>query len=96
MKTVNSLEHKWRQIIKEHQASGLSVSEYCKQRGFSDVSFYTWRKRLESRRSAKQAKKFVPVVVESNRPIKPIDRSHDVTPEWLARYTLEILKVLRS
>ena len=31
-------------ILKEHQA-GLSASELCRKHGFSDATFYTWRKK---------------------------------------------------
>ena len=36
----------WRQRIAEQRRSGMSVKEFCKQRGLTDFSFYTWRKRL--------------------------------------------------
>src|SRR5262245_60879082 len=36
----------WRERIAEQKRSGLSVKQFCKQRGLTDYSFYTWRKRL--------------------------------------------------
>ena len=36
----------WRERIMEQGQSGLSVKEFCKQRGISAWSFYDWRKRL--------------------------------------------------
>ena len=41
-----ALEKKWQGLIREQQQSKLSVSAYCRERGFSDQSFYNWRKRL--------------------------------------------------
>jgi transposase-like protein len=36
----------WQQLISEHKQSGLSVKVFCEERGVSEPSFYTWRKRL--------------------------------------------------
>ena|SRR5215472_8821771 len=36
----------WRERIAEHVRSGLSVKQFCKERGLSAWSFYCWRKRL--------------------------------------------------
>jgi transposase len=36
----------WRERITEQGRSGLSVKEFCKERGISAWSFYDWRKRL--------------------------------------------------
>src|SRR5665213_4422460 len=39
-------EKKWQELIRQQQQSKLSVSAFCRQHGFSDQSFYNWRKRL--------------------------------------------------
>ena len=39
-------EKKWTELIRQQQQSGLSVSVFCRDRGFSDQAFYYWRKRL--------------------------------------------------
>jgi hypothetical protein len=39
-------EKKWTELIGQQQQSGLSVSVFCRDRGFSDQAFYYWRKRL--------------------------------------------------
>lgn len=44
-KAVTNLEV-WRERIAEHERSGLSVKEFCKERGVTAWSFYSWRKRL--------------------------------------------------
>ena len=36
----------WRQQIRDHKASGLSVREYCEQMGLSENSYYYWLKQL--------------------------------------------------
>lgn len=40
------LRKKWRELIQQQQQSELSVSAFCRRHGFSDQSFYNWRKRL--------------------------------------------------
>jgi putative transposase len=42
-------EKKWTELIRQQQQSGLSVSVFCRDRGFSDQAFYYWRKRLSVR-----------------------------------------------
>ena len=41
-----ALEKKWQGLIREQQQSRLSVSAFCRRHGFSDQSFYNWRRRL--------------------------------------------------
>jgi transposase-like protein len=41
-------EKKWQGLIREQQQSDLSVRAFCRQHGFSDQSFYNWRKRLSA------------------------------------------------
>ena len=38
----------WRGIVAEHEASGLPVRAFCRQRQVGEHSFYMWRRRLES------------------------------------------------
>jgi len=42
-------EKKWTELIRQQQQSGLSVSVFCRDRGFGDQAFYYWRKRLSAR-----------------------------------------------
>jgi hypothetical protein len=37
---------KWSELIRQQQQSGLSVTAFCREHGFSDQTFYNWRKRL--------------------------------------------------
>jgi hypothetical protein len=61
MSTKNTAARRWRKIIREQQASGLSVAEYCRQAGVSAWSLYCWRRRLRVER--RTAAKFVEVKV---------------------------------
>jgi hypothetical protein len=36
----------WRQIIDGQANSGLTVAAYCLERGITQGSFYTWKRRL--------------------------------------------------
>jgi hypothetical protein len=36
----------WRERVAEQARSGLSVKQFCKERGLTECSFYAWRKRL--------------------------------------------------
>src|SRR5437868_5350753 len=36
----------WREVISEHDRSGLTVHAFCIQRGLTEASFYNWRKQL--------------------------------------------------
>ena len=46
---TGTTREKWTELIREQQQSGLSVSAFCRGRGFSDQAFYHWRKRLSGR-----------------------------------------------
>ena len=37
----------WRERIAEQERGGLSVRQFCKERGLTEYSFYAWRKRLQ-------------------------------------------------
>ena len=39
-------QKKWVELIRQQEQSTLSVSAFCRDRGFSDQSFYNWRKKL--------------------------------------------------
>ena len=48
-------EKKWTDLIRQQEQSGLSVSAFCRDRGFSDQAFYYWRKRLSDRKPVRFA-----------------------------------------
>ena len=45
-KPTDSPRDQWREIIAEHARSGLSIKQFCKDRGLAEHSFYGWRRRL--------------------------------------------------
>lgn len=51
-------ERFWRQVVKGHAGSDLSIRQYCTDREVSQPSFFAWRRELARRDSAanKQAK----------------------------------------
>jgi transposase len=42
-------ERRWRQLVAQWQASGLSIRAFCASRGLSDQSLYWWRRELAAR-----------------------------------------------
>jgi transposase-like protein len=52
----------WRQIIAGQASSGLTVAAYCLERGITQGSFYTWKRRL--RQPAKRNCSLKPAFVE--------------------------------
>jgi transposase len=36
----------WRMVFETHQASGLSIKQFCQNEGISEAGFYSWRKKL--------------------------------------------------
>lgn len=57
----SSKEQFWRRMMRLWRGSGLSVRAFCEEQGFSQPSFYAWRRTLAERDSA--AVPFVPVTV---------------------------------
>ena len=46
-KPVNPKADEWAERIAAQQRSGMSVKQFCKDRGLTEYSFYAWRKRLQ-------------------------------------------------
>ena len=58
----------WRQVIGQWQASGQSVSAFCREHGLSEGGFYAWRKRFVGQ---EQGPTFVPVRVIPDTGVEP-------------------------
>jgi hypothetical protein len=43
---TNPKAEEWAEHIAAQQRSGISVKQFCKERGLTEYSFYAWRKRL--------------------------------------------------
>ena len=54
-KTVEERRTYWRERIGEQERSGMSVPQFCKEKGVSEQSFYVWRKRLRKQEPARFA-----------------------------------------
>ena len=54
-------EQFWRQVLAQHRRSGLTVLQFCAERGLSGATFYGWQRELKKRDG--QATAFVPVQV---------------------------------
>ena len=50
-KTANPKADEWAERIAAQQRSGISVKQFCKERGLTEYSFYAWRKRLAGNRA---------------------------------------------
>lgn len=46
----------WRSVVSRFSESGLSVSQFCEQEGIGAASFYHWRSRLSSPRTARKSR----------------------------------------
>src|SRR5262245_46416024 len=54
-KTVEERSAYWRDRIVEQERSGMSVREFCKEKGITEQSFYGWRKRFRKQEPARFA-----------------------------------------
>jgi len=52
---VSKRRKRWAELIREQSQSGRSVSDFCREQGVSDQSFYHWRKRLAGNESVRFA-----------------------------------------
>lgn len=51
------------ELIKQYEASGLSVKQFCKKEGLSEAGFYKLRNRYQNKIKSKQKPGFIPVAV---------------------------------
>ena len=48
-KPVNPKADEWAERIATQQRSGMSVKQFCQERGLTECCFYAWRKRLQEK-----------------------------------------------
>jgi len=48
MGTFESTQARWTRIIRDQDASGLTVAAFCARRGLAVSTFYPWKRRLAS------------------------------------------------
>ena len=61
---------KWQAIINEQEASGLSQTQFCKERNISSAQFVYYRSEFKPKQIA--AASFSPVTIKQVSPIKEI------------------------
>jgi hypothetical protein len=47
-KASNERRRFWRELIGRQPTSGLNITQFCKQAGISQNSFYVWKRRLRT------------------------------------------------
>ena len=53
MKKIFRSKKQWQKLLFAQSTSGLSISQYCKNKNINISNFYAWRKRLSSNASPK-------------------------------------------
>ena len=54
----------WRRLLAEKEESTLSVRAFCRDKGITEASYYSWRKRLGSNHKNEQSM-FSPIEIQS-------------------------------
>jgi transposase len=68
-----SVRDQWRERIDQQARSGVSIKQFCKDRGIAEHAFYAWRRRLRETEPVRFAL---------------VDRSGSHVPEWSLELTL--------
>jgi len=101
-------ERYWRGVIEDQEASGLSISAFCRQREVPAASFFSWRRKLAERRQSSEAEgtaaKFAPIELSAPDAVKrsgceivlPDGCRVIVPPQCSAGWLREVLMVLRE
>jgi len=74
MSDANEARHaKWRQLIGEHESSGLSQKEFCKERGIADSTMSSYRTKLKKEDNPTQpvSPSFTPIALTSKSVNQP-------------------------
>jgi hypothetical protein len=69
--TTGDREQFWRERLRQQQASGQGVREFCQAAGLSVPSFYWWRREVQvrdGRRGGSRRPRFVPVQIAPKPP----------------------------
>jgi len=82
MKKIFRSKKQWQKIVFAQPTSGLSISQYCKNKNINISNFYAWRKRLGSNESPR------PGFLRLNKPSFPSLR--DLRIETPNGYKIEV------
>lgn len=52
---VAEKERFWRSMVEAQRRGGLTVRAFCRERGISEPSFYSWRKELQRREETRRS-----------------------------------------
>ena len=58
----------WTMVLQERTSSGLSVRQFCQQRGISEKSYYYWLKKLRSQLAEAAGPQLVQLDTEPKKP----------------------------
>ena len=54
----------WREVLEDWKRSGLSITEFCRQRNLKTVTFHRWKTRLQSTDTTMSSKTtFLPITL---------------------------------
>jgi hypothetical protein len=78
----------WREVIREQEASGLSIAGFCRQRGVGQASFYNWRAKLRQQDDPanRQAAKFFPIELSAMPSGQGAMDHPATTPAMISKY----------
>ncbi|MDQ1471153.1 MAG: putative transposase [Bryobacterales bacterium] len=87
-------------LIRQHEQSGAAVKVFCRDRGVSEPSFYSWRKRLATNQPVRFALvETSGLAAKDHAPVELILASGDrlrITPGTDAATLRTVLNVLRE
>ena len=71
MSTQTPLQRQWSELIAECSATGLSIAEFCRQKGIKSELFYAWKYRLKKKQAdhpttLSGSGAFLPLLVHQN------------------------------
>ena len=67
-------------VLRGHEASGMTVKEYCRQKGVNEATFYNWRTRFGSM-EVEEVKEYRSLVQENAR-LKVKEILEGICQEW--------------
>ncbi len=74
----------WQSLLSEQETSGLSVVEFCQERGLNPQYFAKRRRQLQGRHALKPSSSFMPVAISAQRDALTLKIPMSVSSSWLA------------
>ncbi len=89
-------EAQWRELFAEHESSGMTAAEFCRERGLCSSHFSVRRKQLLAKEADASTPSFVPVALSGRGTTMMIElhwgdalqlrMPTSVSPDWLADF----------